>query len=373
MSQTRLALALLAAALCAWLATLAFLLARPAASIDTVSGLYTAESDNGRSYRWSGDRVVIPLARQSGATDLTLQLAAFRWVGRESPGLMLRDDSGELARITAPDNLRRYRMLLPPGTTALTIDSAVDRPPGSDPRWLGFTLYDVVARPSGLPVGALWLGLALLPVFLAAALAMAWAVPRGLGAPLLLFGLALALRSIQLDHSPPGWRVDEVVSLVDAWSLARTGRDHLGHLLPLGAFEALGDWISPLLTYLELPFVAIVGPQPLVGRLVTATVGALAAPLGYGLARALGLGRVGALATGLAAALSPWQIAITRSALPPALVPTCWTLCLLAGVSFVRRIDRRSALGLALAAGLALYAYPTLKLAVPLLVALALG
>jgi hypothetical protein len=361
------------AAICAWLVTLGALLARPPASLEAASGLYGPQARDGRTYRWSGSDISIPTADTSGPTIISLDLGPSRWAGRAAPYLVLRDKSGELARLTGPDTLRQYHLLLPPGNSALTIHSTVDRPPGREPRWLGFTLYGLSAQPSGLPVGALSLALALLPAYLALALAFAWGAGRGLGPPMLLFGLALALRTLQLNLSPPGWRVDELVSLVDAWSLAHTGRDHLGNLLPLGAFEALGDWISPLLTYLELPFVAIFGPQRLVGRLVTASVGALAAPLGYGLGRAVGLRRPGALAVGLAMALSPWQIFMSRVALPPATVPTFVTTLLLAGAIFIRRGGRRASLGLSLAAGVALYAYPTLKLAAPLLVALIVG
>src|SRR5204862_3705845 len=128
-------------------------------------------------------------------------------------------------------------------------------------------------------------------------------------------------RVIMLRAAPPGFSQDEAVSLVDAWNLARTGRDHLGHLLPLGAQEALGDWISPLLTYLELPPVALFGPAPLVGRLVTALLGALAAPLIFVLARALRLPTLAGVGAGLVAALSPWQIFMSRIALPGALAP----------------------------------------------------
>jgi len=360
-------------ALGVWVACVAWLLTRPAASLEMSSGLYAPQQFEGRTYRWSGDRVVIPIARHSGPVELSLRLGAMRWEGRAAPYLSLRDDRGALARFAAPEGPRIYRLRLPPGASAVTITSTVDRPPAGDPRWVGFTLFDLSARPSGWPVDALARGLALLPLSLAAAVAFVWSARRGWGAPLALSGLALALRTFQLHSTPPGWRVDEVISLLDAWHLSRTGRDHLGHLLPLGAFEALGDWISPLLTYLELPFVALVGPQRMVGRLVTALVGALAAPLGYALARALGLGFPGAIAVGLMMALSPWQVFISRVAMPPALVPTVWTMCLLAGVIFIKRGDRRAAVGLALAAGVALYAYPTLKLAVPLLTALAMA
>ena len=205
------------------------------------------------------------------------------------------------------------------------------------------------------------------------ALGFAWSARRGHAIIAGLALLALLPRVVLPLWTPPGFRPDEVVSLVDAWNIARTGHDHLGNLLPLGAQEAFGDWISPLLTYLELPAVALFGPAPLVGRLVTAVFGALAAPLIFVLARALRLPTLAAICAGLVAALSPWQIFMSRIALPGALVPACWTLCLLAGLLLIGRGGRREALALALAAGLALYAYPTLKLAAPLLVAWAVS
>jgi len=64
---------------------------------------------------------------------------------------------------------------------------------------------------------------------------------------------------------------------------------------------------------------------------------------------------------------------MSRIALPGGLVPTCWTLCLLAGILLIQRGGRREAIWLALAAGIALYSYPTMKLAVPLLAALAVA
>jgi hypothetical protein len=366
--QQRIALAL---ALFVWLLTFASMLTRPVASLDAASGLYAPQQRDGLNYQWTGSHVRLPLVSHSGPTSLVLSLGPARWAERSAPPVILSGSDGVLARFAAPDELRHYRMLLPPDVNSLQIDTTVEKPPGREPRWLGITIYGLEARPSGWPLGTVAQALALLPAFLLAALAFSWAVQRGFGIPLGLFGLALVLRTVLLERTPPGWRVDELVSLVDAWNLAQTGRDHLGNPLPLGAFEALGDWISPLLTYIELPFVALFGPERLVGRVVVALVGSLAAPLCYALARALGLNSAGSIAAGLAAALSPWQIFMGRIALPPALVPTFWSLCLLAGVSYIKRGDQRASLGLAFAAGVALYAYPTLKLAVPLLVGLA--
>src|SRR5438094_6539012 len=91
------------------------------------------------------------------------------------------------------------------------------------------------------------------------------------------------------------------------------------------------------------------------------------------MASELRLPRSAAIGAALVTAISPWQIYLNRVAIPPALVPTCWALCLLTAVPFVRDGRRRDAAALALAAGVALYAYPTMKLAVPLLLAIAVA
>lgn len=355
--------------LVAFAAALAALLMQPAATLDDASGLYSREAASPPFY-WTSNRVQVPLRGRAGPTEVTLTLGPSTWPGRPSPAVTLATDEGQLAVVTAPEQLRRYTIVAPASAKLLTLETTLDRPPAGDRRWLGVMLYDLAAQPNGLPLAQAAAALGLALAALGLALAFVWAAQRGLGPEAALLAAGLGLGLAWLDRAPSGWRPDEVVSLVDAWSLAQTGRDHLGHLLPLGAFEAYGDWISPLLTYLELPIVALLGPQPFAGRLMTALFGALAAPLCYRLALALGLGAPGALCAG-AVALSPWQIFLSRNGLPPALVPTCWALCLLAAVRLAQHGGRREALVFGLAAGLALYSYPTMKLAVPLLGALA--
>jgi hypothetical protein len=332
--------------------------------------LYGQEGGAVRFY-WTGSRVELPITAGSGPTMLHLVLGAETWPGRE-PETPVQVGAGAMSlSLRLAPQPRMFHLLLPPSANLLRIDAPVARPPGGEWRWLGVQIYGATAQPSGLPLWAAWqsglLALAALPLFLLAG----WLARRGYGVVTGLTGLTLALRLLWLTEAPPGLHRDEAVSLVDAWNLLHTGRDHLGHVLPLAAFEAYGDWISPLLTYLEMPFVALLGPQPLAARLVTVLVGALCVPVVYALARALDLPRAGALAAALVAALSPWQIFLSRVAIPPGLVPLVWGLCLLAAVRFVRIGRRRDALWLALVAGLALYAYPTMKLAVPLLIGLA--
>jgi len=353
-----------------WLVACVALSFRPTLNLADLRGAYAVEG-TARPFRWTSDQVLIPLDSRSGPTYVELDIGRARWAGRADQQVALATDTMSLATIVAPDTVRHYRLLLPPATRWLRLTTTLHQSPQGDPRWLGVQLFGLRATPSGLPLRAARDGLLLALALVALRVGLAWGRPRGLRALVFTTALALGLRLALLDRLPPGFTADEAVSVVDAWYLVHTARDHLGHLLPLGAFEAFGDWIAPLLTYLELPFVALLGPVALAGRLTTALVGALAVPAGYALARALGLPRTAATLAALAIALSPWQIFLSRVAIPPALVPLSLTLCLWAGVCFLRRGDRIAALGLALAGGVALYAYPTLKLLVPLLVALA--
>ncbi|HJZ49125.1 MAG TPA: hypothetical protein VKE41_18235 [Roseiflexaceae bacterium] len=353
--------------LLAWLAVLAALAARPTASLDEAAGLYSLQDGDGAAYQWTSNRVDIPIHARSGPTAVRLSFGPARWQGRVVPTIELLAGDQALASFASPDQVRHYHAALGPNVATLTIEAPIEQPAG-ERRWLGVTLYDLTATASGLPLRAATQAVVPALALLLLALGFAWSVWRGQAIVAGLALLALLPRVILPLVTPPGFRPDEVVSLVDAWNIAHTGRDHLGNLLPLGAQEAFGDWISPLLTYLELPAVALFGPGPLVGRLVTAVFGALATPLVFVLARAFGLPTPAAICAGLVAALSPWQIFMSRIALPGALVPTFWTLCILAGLLLIGRGGRRQALALALAAGVALYAYPTLKLAAPLLV-----
>ncbi|MEO7909926.1 MAG: hypothetical protein ABIV47_09770 [Roseiflexaceae bacterium] len=350
-----------------WLVVLGVLAARPAASLAEAAGVYSVQNE-AIPYQWTSNRVDIPIHARAGPTAVQLSFGPARWPGRAVPTITLTASGQLLATFAAPEQIRHYHVVLDQGVSKLLIEAPIEQPAG-ERRWLGVTLYDLTATASGLPLRAATQAIMPTLVLLLLALGFAWSARRGYAIIGGLALLALLPRVVLPLWTPPGFRPDEVVSLVDAWNIARTGHDHLGNLLPLGAQEAFGDWISPLLTYLELPAVALFGPTPLVGRLVTAVFGALAAPLVFILGRALRLPTLAAICAGLVAALSPWQIFMSRIALPGALVPAFWTLCVLTGLMLIERGGRREALALALAVGMALYAYPTLKLAAPLLVA----
>jgi 4-amino-4-deoxy-L-arabinose transferase-like glycosyltransferase len=189
---------------------------------------------------------------------------------------------------------------------------------------------------------------------------------------LLAVAVGLALRLFHLGDIPPALNQDEAVNGYDAYSLALTGRDHHGHLWPVYGLESYGDWVSPLLTFLTAPVVAVLGLSATSVRAATAIVGVLAIPavylLGVELFRRPGVG----LAAAWYMALSPWAVHRGRFAIPPSIVPTMIALTMLAIVWAVRRRSRWMAVGGAVAAGLTTAAYPTMKLYVPLLLLAAL-
>jgi len=353
-----------------WVVALIWAMGRPTVSLDETRGLFARDSVDA-PFAWTSSEVVIPVRSGTGPTLFAITLAAGDWPGRTPVSAALSAAEWPSTALVVEDQPRRLLVLLPPNAQSVMLETRADHGPGSDRRYLGVRLYSASAQATGLPLLALGASLIWASLALAAALILWWCGTSGWGLVAGVTLLGLGLRLFQLDTLPVGFFQDEAVSAVDAWSLLQTGRDHLGHMWPLGAFESFGDWVSPLLIYTQLPSVALLGPGPLGARLPAALAGALAIPILYAIGRELALPGWAAALAGLAAALSPWQIIRSRVASPPALVPLCWALVLLAGLHLIRKRDRRAALLLALAAGLGLYSYPTMKLAVPLLAACA--
>ena len=78
---------------------------------------------------------------------------------------------------------------------------------------------------------------------------------------LILFGIliiALFSRTFKLTSVPPALNQDEAVNGYDAYTLGISLKDHHGNFLP-PMLESFGDWASPLITYVTVPFVKIFG------------------------------------------------------------------------------------------------------------------
>jgi 4-amino-4-deoxy-L-arabinose transferase-like glycosyltransferase len=184
---------------------------------------------------------------------------------------------------------------------------------------------------------------------------------------LLNIGLALFLRIYNLSTNPGGFDQDEAVNGVDAYSIGQTLRDHHGNFLP-PMLESFEDWVSPVLTYITVPFVAILGLSEFSVRLPVALIGAGSVLLMYLFVKRLTRRKDLALLTSFFLCVMPWNIMSSRWAIPPGIVT--FFLLLFLDV-FYRATDAKPKLwkfGLVgLCAVVLTYSYPTQKMFVPML------
>jgi 4-amino-4-deoxy-L-arabinose transferase-like glycosyltransferase len=175
------------------------------------------------------------------------------------------------------------------------------------------------------------------------------------------------LRFASIGSVPPGLNQDEAVNGYDAFSLSMTGRDHHGHPFPFAGLESFGDWASPLLTFITAPVVGLLGLRVEVVRGVSAALGVLLVPIVYRLALELFQRPPIAVVAASMIAISPWDVHRSRFANPAAVVPTVVALTMLALIWTLRRGSSRGVVATAVIAVLAIAAYPTMKLYVPML------
>lgn len=174
-----------------------------------------------------------------------------------------------------------------------------------------------------------------------------------------IISLAAFFRLVNLSSLPISLFGDEVDVGYHAWSLATTGKDYMGHLLPT-YIQSLAEWRAPLLMYLSAPFVGILGPSALSVRLAPALMGILNVYLLYLLTKILTSKTNLALLSAFLLALSPWHIHFSRAAFEVTLL-----LSLLLGgtILYLKKHFTWSLLLFALT----LYTYSTANIITPLL------
>ena len=149
---------------------------------------------------------------------------------------------------------------------------------------------------------------------------------------ILLFGVAVLVRSWAFTVLPRGQNQDGTMAAVEAFCLMRDGVDHMGHPWPT-YFEAWGGTqMSTLYSYILIPFIHLLGLTKLALRLPMLLCSLLAILAGWDLARRA-LGKGYGLLFLLVAALNPWHILQSRWALEANLMPhvllvACWLLYL---------------------------------------------
>ncbi len=121
---------------------------------------------------------------------------------------------------------------------------------------------------------------------------------------------ALAVRTIDLSHTPDGFHADEASYLLNTVSILQTGKDEDGQLLA-PSLHSLIDPKPALFSYFQAPFVAVLGPTPLAARLPSAVLGVVSLYIIYQLFAILKQRKVGLIVIALLS-ISPWHIAISR-------------------------------------------------------------
>lgn len=182
----------------------------------------------------------------------------------------------------------------------------------------------------------------------------------------LIIFLAIILRFWQLGQNPPSPDWDEVAIGYNAYSLWETGRDEYGIKFPL-VFRSFDDYKPPLYFYLTMPAVKLFGLSVFAVRFSSALFGVLAVLGSYLLVMELFRKQNLALLASFLVAISPWSIYFSRLAFEAntGVALNIW------GAYFFLLALRKNPWFLTLSSallGLALYAYHSERVFVPLLV-----
>jgi len=188
--------------------------------------------------------------------------------------------------------------------------------------------------------------------------------------------LALFFRVVALSSYPFGFTPDEASFGYDAYSLIKTGKDQWGQSFPL-VLKSFGDFKSPLLAYLSMPFVWIFGLTKSATRLPNALIGTAAVYATYLFVKKMfeqkkisfGNLRIEDIVL-LLMAISPWHIMMSRGAFEANLT----TLFMPLGMYFFLKgfSDIKSMNISAILFGLNLFTYHSAKLVTPLVLLLAI-
>jgi hypothetical protein len=151
------------------------------------------------------------------------------------------------------------------------------------------------------------------------------------GSDLIILSIVIVVAGLSfagVAHDPPGYYIDEASISYNAYTLSQTGQDEFGTPGPL-YFRAFGDYKNPVYIYLLAGLYRLTGPGIMAARLLSASLGLLAAAalglLGWRLTRNLTV----ALLTTLLVALTPWHFEMSRIVLEIALYPLALALLLL--------------------------------------------
>lgn len=184
---------------------------------------------------------------------------------------------------------------------------------------------------------------------------------------LILLFVASVLRIGQLATTPHGFHADEASFLVNTQSLLQTGKDEDNRSYPV----SLNSYIDPkpaLVSYLQIPFVAVLGQTVFAARLPLALIGIASLMIVYLLFKELADEKIALVALAVLA-LSPWHIMITRGTQEVILSFFFLTIALLTLVYLLKNKGSFPAVIalFSLTSFLSMYSYHSAKVLLPLL------
>lgn len=180
----------------------------------------------------------------------------------------------------------------------------------------------------------------------------------------LAIGLGVFFRVWQLGSIPNGLAMDEAAFGYNAWSIAQTGRDEYGKLLPL-SFRSFADFKLPAYGYLSAVVVGIFGPGVWQTRTVSTIAGLVSCYFLYLIVKGLTGDRKLSALSGLLMLWSPWGVLFSRGAFEGNLGLTFMLVAIWALVK--ARKDARFLILAVIGLSAANYSYITYKFVGPLL------
>ncbi len=172
------------------------------------------------------------------------------------------------------------------------------------------------------------------------------------------------LRLVLLPFALPSLSQDELVTGYDSWCLSLNFHDHHGVFLPFMP-EAFGDWTSPLINYISLPVLKIMGLSEYATRLPVSILGIASIYLFYVfILHCLGNKQTALIASFLFAT-APFAISLSRWAIPPSTVPFALLLFLNSFFWALKKPSNMRFVIAGISAVVVVYSYPTMKLFFP--------
>ncbi|MCR5773025.1 MAG: glycosyltransferase family 39 protein [Butyrivibrio sp.] len=185
-------------------------------------------------------------------------------------------------------------------------------------------------------------------------------------AALIIIITGALVRILQLGYIP-GWggvAQDEAYAGYEAYSLLHYGIDSHGYSMPV-YLEAWGSGMNALETYLEMPFIKLLGLSSISIRIPQMIIGVLILPAFYGCCKIIRNDSFGLIGL-IVLTISPWQILATRWGLEANLLPAFMVF----GTYFLLKAStNRYMIYLSMICyGLSLYCYAAAWVVMPLII-----